>query len=250
VKIIILAAGKGERLWPLTKDTPKPLVEVRDGVSLLEEQLSRIAQSGVVDDVVIVTGYLGHKVDEMVTSLDMPDLNIRTLYNPFYGVSNNLASLWIAKHEIQENCMVTNGDNLFDSDVFKNFNTECGENGIYLSLGEKDVFDEDDMKVTLCNGMVIHVSKDIPKQNRDAESPGLCLVRGSIAVQQIKESLDSLMRKKTEINSFWLKVFTHLAENDKQVKPWFFDAESMWKEVDIHPDVDQMREFLSQMVMK
>jgi len=96
VKIIILAAGKGERLWPLTKDTPKPLVEVRKGVSLLEEQLSRISSSGVVDEVVIVTGYLAHKVDEMVKNLSISNLKISTLFNPFYGVSNNLASLWIA----------------------------------------------------------------------------------------------------------------------------------------------------------
>jgi len=117
-------------------------------------------------------------------------------------------------------------------------------------LLHKEEFDDDDMKVTLQDGLVIHVSKDIPKQSRDAESPGLSLVRGEVGVTNIQYSLDQLMMRSSEINSFWLKVFTNLAENDVPVKPWFFDAESMWKEVDIHPDVDQMREFLSNMVMK
>lgn len=250
MKIIILAAGKGERLWPLTKDTPKPLVEVREGVSLLEEQLGRISASGAVSEVVIVTGYLGHKVDEMVASLKIPNLKISTLFNPFYALSNNLASLWIAKNEIVDNCMITNGDNLFDSDVFKAFSEECPDEGIYLSLGEKDEFDDDDMKVTLHDDLVIHVSKDIPKQSRHAESPGLSMVRGDMAAAEMREALDELMKRKSEINSFWLKMFTCLAERNKAVKPWYFDAESKWKEVDIHPDVDQMREFLSNMVMK
>ena len=146
MKIIILAAGMGERLWPLTKDIPKPLLEVREGVSLLEEQLSRISQSGVIDSVVIVTGYLGHKVDEMVSGLNIDNLDISTVYNPFYRVSNNLASLWIARAEIDQDTMITNGDNLFHSDVFKDFSEECGADGVYLSLGKKDHFDDDDMR--------------------------------------------------------------------------------------------------------
>ena len=107
MKIIILAAGRGERLWPLTKNTPKPLVEVREGVSLLEEQLGRISASGVIDRVTIVTGYLGYKVDEMLANLDIQNLEISTVFNPFYKVSNNLASLWICKDLLDEDCMVT-----------------------------------------------------------------------------------------------------------------------------------------------
>ena len=248
MKIIILAAGMGERLWTLTKDIPKPLLEVREGVSLLEEQLSRISQSGVIDSVVIVTGYLGHKVDEMVSGLNIDNLDISTVYNPFYRVSNNLASLWIARAEIDQDTMITNGDNLFHSDVFKDFSEECGADGVYLSLGKKDHFDDDDMKVTLHNDLVIHVSKDIPKPSRHAESPGLCLIRGEQARRELKQNLEELMTKNSEINSYWLRAFTYLAEHEVQVKPWYFDAETKWKEVDIHPDVDQMREYLARVV--
>jgi len=249
VKIIILAAGRGERLWPLTKDTPKPLIEVRKGVSLLEEQLGRISKSGVFDSVDIVTGYLGHKVDEMVANLKFDNLKISTVYNPFFKVSNNLASLWVAKNYIDQDCMVTNGDNLFHSDVFKDFSEECREEGVYLSLGKKTEFDDDDMKVTLHEGKVIHVSKDIPKPSRHAESPGLCLIRGEVSRNKFKEGLDDLLKKESELNAFWLRTFTHLAEHHLPIKPWYFDAENKWKEVDIHPDVDQMRNFLAKVVM-
>lgn len=249
MKIIILAAGRGERLWPLTKDTPKPLVEIREGVSLLEEQLGRISASGVFDCVEIVTGYLGHKVDEMVANLNFDNLKISTIYNPFFKVSNNLASLWVAKDHIDQDCMVTNGDNLFHSDVFKDFYNECSEDGVYLSLGRKTEFDDDDMKVTLHDGKVIHVSKDIPAPSRHAESPGLCFIRGENSRERFKAGLDRLLKKEAELNSFWLKIFTYLAEHELSIEPWYFDAANKWKEVDIHPDVDQMRDFLAKMVM-
>jgi len=250
MKIIILAAGKGERLWPLTKDTPKPLVEIKEGVSLLAEQLKRISESGSVHRVVIVTGYLGYKVDEMLSALDISGLEISTVFNPFFHVSNNLASLWLVRDELNEDCMITNGDNLFHSSVFKDFESSCREKGIYLSLGKKSVFDDDDMKVTLNGGKVVHVSKDIPMHNRDAESPGLCLLRGEKARAVYRCAIEELMSKESELNSFWLKSFTHIANAGHAIEPWFFDAEKMWQEVDIHPDIDQMREYLSKVVMK
>jgi len=56
MKVIILAAGKGERLLPLTRNTPKSLLELGNGMTILENQLAAIKSSGI-DQVVIVTGY-------------------------------------------------------------------------------------------------------------------------------------------------------------------------------------------------
>ena len=63
MKIIILAAGKGERLYPLTKNTPKPLIDLGDGETLLEKQLRSLSESRVVDEVIIVIGYLYEQVE-------------------------------------------------------------------------------------------------------------------------------------------------------------------------------------------
>ena len=63
MKIIILAAGKGERLMPLTKNTPKPLLDMGNGATLLEEQIAGLQESGVVEEIALVIGYLAEQVE-------------------------------------------------------------------------------------------------------------------------------------------------------------------------------------------
>lgn len=248
MKIFILAAGKGERLWPLTKDNPKPLVDVGGGVTLLDEQLNRLSECGVVDEVVIVTGYLGHKVDEKVAELEIDGIAVKTVYNPFFRQSNNLASLWMAQHEMDEDFMVTNGDNLFNKGVFRDFSEACIDDGIYLSVGKKSIFDADDMKVTLEGECVANVSKEIVPELCHAESPGLCLVRGAPARIEFRDAMRRELTTDSGLHTFWLTLFRRLADEGVRVNPWFFDAENRWREVDIHPDIEQMKLFLSKMV--
>jgi bifunctional UDP-N-acetylglucosamine pyrophosphorylase/glucosamine-1-phosphate N-acetyltransferase len=61
MQCVILAAGKGTRLRPLTEDCPKPLVKVA-GKTLLDHIVEAIPSS--VDELIIVTGYLGHMIEE------------------------------------------------------------------------------------------------------------------------------------------------------------------------------------------
>ena len=245
MKMIILAAGKGERLWPLTKNTPKPLLNLGKGNTLLEEQIERIAESGAVDEVVVVTGYLGEQIDAKVAGLSHGQMKVSTLYNPFYETTNNLVSLWLARSVMGEDFMITNGDNLFDSGVFKEFAEANTDGGIYLSVSRKEEFDDDDMKVALDGGSVAEVRKTIEPERTDAESPGLALVVGERCREVFSDQLDRIVREKKMLNTFWLEVFNRLYSGGAQVKPWFFEAEGRWREVDIHPDVSSLEKFLA-----
>jgi hypothetical protein len=132
--------------------------------------------------------------------------------------------------------------------VFRDFSEACIDDGIYLSVGEKSAFDSDDMKVTLEGECVTNVSKDIRAELSHAESPGLCLVRGAPARKQFRDAMRRELTTESGLHSFWLTVFRRLAEEGVCVHPWFFDAENRWREVDIHPDIEQMKLFLSRMV--
>ena len=243
MRIIILAAGKGERLMPLTRNTPKPLLDLGHGSTLLEEQIASIQHAGVIDEIVLVVGYLAEQVEVKIHWHQANGIRIRTLYNPFYEVSNNLMSLWFAQHEMTDDFMVTNGDNLFLPEVFRELATTCGE-GIFLATSAKPAYGYDDKKVTFSDGLVAQVSKAIPPERIDAESPGLALVRGARARALFQDQLEKLVRRKESMNRFWLEVFNQLYERGVPVHPFPFDGETGWQEVDFHSDVDKVKGLL------
>lgn len=243
MKIIILAAGKGERLMSLTRNTPKPLLDMGNGNTLLEEQFERIRKSGVIDEIVLVIGYLAEQIEAKIRLFLDEGVKIKTLYNPFYDISNNLISLWFAKHEMDSDFMITNGDNIFSSDVFSDFAKE-NKNGIFLSTSVKDKYDDDDMKVMIEDNVVARVSKLIENADSGAESPGLALIHGAKARKIFRDNMEVLVRKKTKTGAFWLEVFNLMSNKGIPVQPWQFNGQKKWQEVDFHIDVDKIKALL------
>lgn len=243
MRIIILAAGKGTRAIPLTKNTPKSLLDIGNGVTLLEKQIENLQKSGVVDEIVLVVGYLAEQIEAKIKMHRENGINIVTVYNPLYEVSNNLISLWMAKPKMDEDFLITNGDNMFEPDVFSDLVNEHGE-GIFLTINKKDEYVDDDMKVRLDDGTVVQVSKEIENSKADCESVGLVLVRGERYRRIFKDSMEKLVRNRHYINKFWLEIFNLMASNGVAIKPFEIDGKNKWKEVDFHLDLEDARKLL------
>ena len=94
-RAVILAAGFGSRLVPITLNTPKPLVQVH-GKMIIETLLDAIVAAGI-EEIVIVRGYLADRFDVLLNKYP----NIRFLYNPIYNESNNISSAILAKDLLQ-----------------------------------------------------------------------------------------------------------------------------------------------------
>lgn len=246
MRLIILAAGKGERLMPLTKNTPKPLLDLGNGNTLLEEQLERVESSHVIGEVVLVIGYLAEQIEAKLRKMmTAAPLRIRTIYNPFYETTNNLVSLWLARHEMtNQDFLVTNGDNLFAPEVFSGLIHQNVQEGIYLSVISKKEFSEEDMKVRTQNGAVVEVSKAIAPEAADAESVGLALVRGEKHRQLFVDHIEQLVRDPAYLKRFWLETFNSLHRKGIRSLTWSFDGEK-WQEIDFHMDVARAKSFLS-----
>lgn len=243
MKIIVLAAGMGERLMPLTKATPKSLLDMGTGRTLLEEQLIRMESSGVIDECVLVVGYLAEQIEDALRAYPTSTIKIRTIFNPFFSVSNNLASLWLAKGEMSEDFLITNGDCIFPAEVYRD-SVDQSKSGIALCVNKKESYDEDDMKVTLSDDLIKQVSKQIAVDETDAESPGLSIVRGQSAREQFVRHLESLLRQPEMLSRFWLEVFNSLINEGQSVQPWTFPPGTKWQEVDFHLDLDTVRSVL------
>src|SRR3546814_4389099 len=115
MKALILSAGQGSRLLPLTESRPKCLIEL-SGRSLLEWQLLALSRAGI-DEVVIVTGFAAEQVEAMLALHTPSGMRVRTVFNPFYNVSDNLATCWLVREELRGGGMILNGDTLIEPEI-------------------------------------------------------------------------------------------------------------------------------------
>jgi choline kinase len=241
-KIIILAAGKGERIMPLTQNTPKPLLDLGHGKTLFEEQLENIKKSNVIGEVNLVIGYLADQVEAKMGFWRQNGTAINTVFNPFYENSNNLISLWLAKNHMDSDFIITNGDNLFNSEVFETLiNNHQGREGIFLAVCKGEKYGADDMKVVVdSSGSLARVSKLIGGDQANGESVGLVLVAGQKYRELFKQNLEELARNKEYINKYWLEVFNLMVSKGIPVYTFLIDR-SKWQEIDVHPDLENLR---------
>jgi choline kinase len=114
---VLLAAGTGSRLQPLTNDAPKCLSEV-NGIAILQRLVQSLCESGF-KRLVIVVGYLDHRVREFLDARS-DRLKIEYVINPLFASTNNLYSLWLTKHTIDEPCLLLESDVVFDTSLLEN----------------------------------------------------------------------------------------------------------------------------------
>jgi len=108
---LLLAAGMGSRLFPLTKNSPKCLTLVNEK-SILERLINNLKKQGF-KRLVIVTGYKNECIMDFLGSKS-GDLNIEYIFSPLYRTTNNIYSLWMARNIINEPFV------LFESDLVLN----------------------------------------------------------------------------------------------------------------------------------
>jgi histidinol-phosphate/aromatic aminotransferase/cobyric acid decarboxylase-like protein/NDP-sugar pyrophosphorylase family protein len=113
-RAIILAAGVGERLLPLTTNTPKCLTEI-NGEPILLRTLRVLAAQGLTEVVIVV----GHEADEIRHRVGTRrfDIDIRYVDAPRYATTNNICSLWDARSFCDEDLLLIEGDVVFDESV-------------------------------------------------------------------------------------------------------------------------------------
>lgn len=104
-RAIIMAAGRGERMKPLTDTIPKPLVKVR-GTRMIDTILSALRENGI-REIYVVVGYLA----EAFAGLPAQYPGLQLIYNPDYATANNIASLYYAREHLGD-CIILDGDQI------------------------------------------------------------------------------------------------------------------------------------------
>jgi choline kinase len=231
-KAVILSAGKGSRLLPLTADRPKCLIEL-SGRTLLDWQIDALQAKGV-GDIAVVTGF----GDDLVDAVAARRTGVRTLFNPFYHVADNLGSAWMARFEFDRDLLLLNGDTLVSPALLDRvLAADCG--AIAVTVDEKADYDSDDMKVLRDGDRLLRIGKALAPGRYNAESIGLIAFRGSGPALFV-EAVERMIRAADGTRFWYLRAIDALARAGTPIDAVSIRGEE-WQEVDFPEDVEKAR---------
>ncbi|HWP97283.1 MAG TPA: phosphocholine cytidylyltransferase family protein [Syntrophomonadaceae bacterium] len=176
MKALILAAGTGSRLYPLTADRPKTMLEIL-GFPLIYYQIQGLLRHGI-QEICLVTGYQQEVLIHYIL-LAFPGQRFTFLYNPFFRDMNNIYSFYLAAQYCSESDMlILNSDVFCEPDLLRE--AVYSPLDILLVDGEKE-FSAEATKVRLDErSRVIEVSKEISLEQSQGEYIGIMkLSKGS-----------------------------------------------------------------------
>ena len=176
MKALIIGAGQGKRLLPLTETTPKALVKI-GGKSLFEWQVDALIDCGITD-IVFVAGFNFEAVEEAAEQFlrQKPGCRIRIVHNPFHAITDNLVTCWAARGEMTGDFLHLNSDTLFSPPVLQTL-LSSPTAPVTLAIDQKERYDDDDMKVSLAGTRLVDVGKTLAADTVNGESIGILLFR-------------------------------------------------------------------------
>ncbi|MDF1763305.1 MAG: phosphocholine cytidylyltransferase family protein [Oleibacter sp.] len=206
MKAIILAAGIGSRIKPMTNDRPKCLLKV-GGYTILERMISHITDCGI-SEVVFVLGYLQEQIKDYVKST-FPNLNSSFVINDKYAETNTGYSLMMSKNLVKGSSFVKfDADVVFDVAILKNLmaskflNCLCIDKDMHLDAEEIKVIVDD-------QGRVFRASKLVNPNDAVGESIGIEKIDHRSA-ELLFQELENMMRDKSNHQAYYEAAYERL----------------------------------------
>jgi choline kinase len=238
LKGLVLAAGPGRRLQPLTASLPKALLPLADGRTILDLALGNLRAVGL-EDVVVVTGFAAERVEERASDLERTyGVRLELVFNERAEEWNNAYSLWLAREAWREGALLVNGDTVHPVSVEEALLEARGPD-VLLAVDREKPLGAEEMKVLLSDdGRVERISKEVDHATANGEYIGLALIEPS-AADSLTAALEATWRRDPSL--YYEDGFQELVDRggDVRVVPI---GRVDWVEVDDHDDLARARE--------
>lgn len=226
MRAILLAAGKGSRISKSIQDVPKSTLLI-DNKPLIRRTVEMLSSLGISSTVCV-----GYKKEAVFKALE--GLDYRSYYNPFFDVTNSIASLWFAKEVLDDDLIIMNADVYISADIINGLIDD--KRGI-LMLGDKTTVETGDYFFTLNDkGCIVGYGKGIPLSERSCEYVGVAKISAEF-LSMFKDMINRLIDQQKH-NCWWEDVIYSLSkDNDIPVK----DVEGkFWSEIDYYDDYQKI----------
>ena len=205
-RAIIMAAGLGKRMKPVTLKTPKPLVVV-NGVRIIDTVIEALHENEIYE-IYVVVGYL----KEQFKSLEIQYPGLKLIENPYYNVCNNIASLYVARNYL-EDVIILDGDQ-----IIYNSNILCPE---FEKSGYNSVWIEEETNEwlqTVENGIVKACSRNGGKRGWQLYSISRWTAEDG---KKLKKHLEIEFEIKMNRQIYWddIPMFCHFEEYELGIWP-------------------------------
>jgi len=225
MKAILLAAGRGTRISRMIEEIPKCVLPV-DGIPLIRRTVMMLIKRNIQP--IVCVGYCKTKIFEALAGL-----NVTYYYNPFYDVTNSIASFWFAREELTEDMLIMNGDVFIDDEILNLIIETKQECALMVDTGRTV---EGDYFLKLINGFIKDYGKDLPLKERTCEYVGIGKV-GRSFLDRFNNKLEALMNSQQH-QLWWENILYSIAEEENigtiDIKGLF------WSEIDYFDDYERI----------
>jgi len=240
-QIIILAAGQGKRLLPLTKALPKTMLKV-GGIPIINHILNSI-NLNLINEILIA---VGHKKKIVMNYLknDFKGIPIKYVDNPQHTETNSLYSLWLARNFLKEKIAIINADTLFHKKILENLINSRYEAALAIDDTIPMPLPDEAMKATIKNKKIADVSKTILPEKTNGDAIGIYKFSGKSLKVLINE-LDNLVS-----NSETKQLFTYAVRNIlNKVDIFSVSTEGRsWIEIDDQNDLNMAQSLIKKIL--
>jgi len=229
MKAIIMAAGIGSRLKNINGNKPKCLIE-SEGVSLISRSVSMLEDRNITD-ICVITGYRSDLIRQ-----ELQD-RVRFLHNPYYEVTNSIASLWLAKKMLNDDVILMNADLYYENAVL---DTALAQTGNAVMLSDCTRIIDADFRFGVNGSRILKTGNDLTNQETDCEYVGIVRIDKRF-IQIFRNRLEEMI-KKGDFKNWWEGVLYALI--DEGIDILHKDVEgAFWTEVDHLGDYERLRQW-------
>ena len=228
-KAVIVAAGLGRRMGTAAAARPKALLEV-GGTTLIERSIHSLRQASIAD-ITVVTGFGKELIEDRLGNA------VQYRPNPFFAMTNNMASLWFARSAVaHEPFLYLHADIAYDREILE----RCLAAPASAMAVDCHPCGDEEMKVRLANGLVERSDKGIPAAEADGEWVGMACFEGATGdalFAEIERQLDS----NGAYDAYDTHAFTQLVQQGHRLA--VVDCTGLpWVEIDFPEDLARARQ--------
>ena len=229
MKVLLLAAGRGTRISRYLNGNPKCTVDI-GGEKLIQYTIKMLNKKGITD-IALVLGYRSDIIKET-----LKDFNVKYYYNPFFDVTNSIASAWFARDFLDDDVIIMNADVYLEEGLLDHI-LQNHDSVVMFADGSRK--EEADYKFKYDNGILKKYGKELTGDDITGEYVGVGKFSKAF-MSDFKDVLESMINRQ-EHNVWWENVIYSMTD-ERDIKVDDIKG-SFWAEVDYIEDYERILKY-------